>query len=1156
MEIERIFTGSNFGPIGESASYTPYTSQNMGGILYRQFSGGLQDLNKKDNREITVEQLRIIRTHMDALSRVFGFDDPTQLEAFFAAWLMKDSTCRLTGIPGTGKTTVINSAASLLANSYGFNVGKRYLPQNSIDSAGQTHKYMVLPSGQSYNVNYSDKNSQSAYRAWEQWRFTEWEQLPATGLSGAYLYDFRFLQETSDSGYAKIPMKTERFAELLLATPIRDKSGVNTDEIKATPIKFEDLQKLFGVKGLPNSITNKSGNALYLKSSLYNDSGANEGYNLREFLLEHFYDNRLDDKENGFGMIIDEMLQETGIAKIDYDKRAEEILYGIEIRQITDKQIVGGEVKEVASYQFDPTPRPIVTQPIKFFNEANRSGSGVEDAILGLIAEQTVEYRGQTFKSPSFVAWMDTNPHQKGNDLAFVDRIDMELYFGTLTLGGLFNTLGERYGGANSKGSRPEFQLLQRMLVNKGTSRYLKPMRFHELNNVWGTIIDLPMNASGSSYDEEGALLDISMIATLFTQRYMVKEKQDDIYGMPHVFKDDKDIYASPLADISTTTNSQYEAQHPTWIEPFGSGKNGAPFQAPVLITRMLGFRFTNSLVKMTRALAFLRGKDHVTRQEVIDALPYCVGHRLGPAREGEDPKGRDIGIVRDAMRVSNEQDFIREIILNGYVLRNTKGGMGEPAGKQSLFDIWDSFLKNCFTHMDSTDAFWKYEKGVVLDIKNKVRTNKGTGITPVHWAIATMVVDNERKGDEYKSRYSSYLERISRPSSLKGTRETDIEVQKAQLLANTSAAQYIKVRGDIAGDPFLFSDDRAKLLSLVDSKIDAMCGKTLKATLQPKAANFMAISPTKGTEYLMGSTSYSSFDESISGPNATSFKWRCYGDAMGAWGTMVTNGSNLTAKIAKLGETTQFLDVGGAEYESNQTLSVNTQFIIPIQGEAVENTKFTNRMQNVFETFGQYTTNGVQIGEIKTGVNGILEKYSNLSEYASQAEYILNEWLSKTATDQNKVNATMDMGFNACFRLNHIDVGVDESMKLKMADGRETTIDGEDDLRLWLSLRVIQGNNKTAGKEAMVSLFMGITSACMRPTQNTAGTIITDKDGNPSSWEVLPFSENETYNTTFYSGTEAQWSKFMYQDIGNLTTKDYKQYIIKGLRAIGNETV
>ena len=53
----------------------------------------------------------------------------------------------------------------------------------------------------------------------------------------------------------------------------------------------------------------------------------------------------------------------------------------------------------------------------------------MEDAVLGLIAEKLVEYRGKTFKSPDFVAWMDTNPHQKGNDLAFTDRIDMELLF-------------------------------------------------------------------------------------------------------------------------------------------------------------------------------------------------------------------------------------------------------------------------------------------------------------------------------------------------------------------------------------------------------------------------------------------------------------------------------------------------------------------------------------------------------------------------------------------------------------------------------------------------------------------------------------------------------------------------------------------------------
>ena len=151
-------------------------------------------MSSKDNREVSVEQLRIIRKNMDALSRVFGFDDPNQLEAFFAAWLMKDSTCRLTGIPGTGKTTVINSAATLLANSYGFNVGKRFLAQKPV-IAGQAHEYLLFPAGQSYDVNYGDKNSQGVYRAWDGWRFSEWEMISTT--SGSYLYDFRFLQETS-----------------------------------------------------------------------------------------------------------------------------------------------------------------------------------------------------------------------------------------------------------------------------------------------------------------------------------------------------------------------------------------------------------------------------------------------------------------------------------------------------------------------------------------------------------------------------------------------------------------------------------------------------------------------------------------------------------------------------------------------------------------------------------------------------------------------------------------------------------------------------------------------------------------------------------------------------------------------------------------------
>lgn len=125
--------------------------------------------------------------------------------------------------------------------------------------------------------------------------------------------------------------------------------------------------------------------------------------------------------------------------------------------------------------------------------------------------------------------------------------------------------------------------------------------------------------------------------------------------------------------------------------------------------------------------------------------------------------------------------------------------------------------------------------------------------------------------------------------------------------------------------------------------------------------------------------------------------------------------------------------------------------------------------------------------------------------------------------------------------------------MELTLANGTTTTIKGDDDLRLWLSMRCIQGTNSQAGSSATVGFFIGITSACMRPTRNSAGDMIKDGDDNPTEWEVLPFDEDDSYNMTYYSGTNDQWEKFMYQDIGNLTMKDYRVYVKKSLKAINS---
>ena len=88
--------------------------------------------------------------------------------------------------------------------------------------------------------------------------------------------------------------------------------------------------------------------------SLHTDTGLNEGFVLREFLLTAFYDERTGPSKETVNIksIDREMRQEVGIAKIDADKRADEILYGIDIQQITEEGVKGS----VQTYKFTPVP--------------------------------------------------------------------------------------------------------------------------------------------------------------------------------------------------------------------------------------------------------------------------------------------------------------------------------------------------------------------------------------------------------------------------------------------------------------------------------------------------------------------------------------------------------------------------------------------------------------------------------------------------------------------------------------------------------------------------------------------------------------------------------------------------------------------------------
>ena len=208
------------------------------------------------------------------------------------------------------------------------------------------------------------------------------------------------------------------------------------------------------------------------------------------------------------------MRNEIGMAKVDKDKRAEQLLYGVDI---TSEDAQFGDTVGL-QYRFQPFPRPIVTQPIKFFNEVNRSQASVEDAILGLIAEGEVEYRGEVFKSPKHTAFMDTNPHVGGNDLAFTDRIDMELLFPSALLDQRYKILMGRLD-ENATSEKPRSRILDMIISNQ-----VAPLRYEELKQIWD-------NTKQVTYVKDGynALMDISIISTLFSQRFGVHEPEDQI---------------------------------------------------------------------------------------------------------------------------------------------------------------------------------------------------------------------------------------------------------------------------------------------------------------------------------------------------------------------------------------------------------------------------------------------------------------------------------------------------------------------------------------------------------------------------------------------------------------------------------------------------
>ena len=1252
VEVQQVLDNSVFTNL-EHDSINRYKEDGMGASLMGALKEFQSLIGEKERRQQRVDLLKWMRTLIFKLNDVFGFDDYKQLEALIAAWLMKNSTCRLSGIPGTGKTTVIECASTLLANSYGYHTsktycaGEQYLTNlgSSADmrnffadnsSSDNIYQPLIFEKGMYYDINYNQKSYADTAGVWETWRFTSWS---APGLTagnnynysapqrgGSYLYNFKFLrnQEEETTNHrgdmlfppvdskrevtietyrnllqncweVRVPkdfdiglwndMGTNSYADHPNWDPSSEEYKETEKEIYVKPIKILDGQGQFiafeqGTKpsygpfemSLRNAKVNSSFYGQIMGSipeearkqlifaaeldGIYTDAGRNEGYWLREMMCHFLRDIRATSR-GGIDAIGMEMLGEIGVAKLDYDKRPDEVLYGLEIQSVEETSAITGATTN--TFVFEPEPKPIVTQPIKFFNEANRSQSGVEDAILGLIAERKVEYRGKVFNSPPFVAWMDTNPHQKGNDLAFTDRIDMELLFRSVGLGGRYDQLMGKYGGGGS--GEPQLRIVKELTQNN--RKTLVPMRIDDLMKVWTTVGSLGFTPPGSSYN---GLRDIGMISMLFSQRFAkrptaITAGNDELeYSFATGIGN---IHESPLLDYSITTNTETSGESTTTpligaedadsILSFGDfGTSDDLSHVPSAFTRVLGFRFTNSIVKLAQAFSFLRGKEYVGRQDILDAVPYCLAHRLGRAKAGAlDLQGNNKGLDGSQIKYVNEQEFLREVLVRGYIQnKGVTTGVGQEG--QNLLDNFDLFYQRCRDVLASVPSVWQYEQDVLLPLHQEIKDSSESSlseITPVHWHIATMVMEEERMatnnpGSTNKPQRSYTVEDAGVDGSSRqlGDYNSMYSYFQNLILDPTSSDKepilfdYFRVRGIIARDVNLFTNDRHRLLMMLDSEMRSISGSSVLDSEVNEVSGCVTGSivpfpqavtlPPPGTRSAAVQNDFFGDANNAPFPRPNRLGWRTYFDSMGPYGILINRGQTNGLNGLLLGSSGSIASPLGADLatavnNADQGLRVIGRYQVGStrSGSRVEIGSVLNNFQ---KTFDQYVTDGHVFTNFGDAQNMTMRKIS-LEDWIKQASRALQQNI------RDPTNAPED-DVIGCFVLKHAPTTTPQAANRGMH--------GEDTLRLWVRLQRAgdQAESQPAGDDAeyVTMLFTaGISSAI--------GTTQSDEKGQLAQGTqiyIVPADVTEQYYTQSFTDNNGWAGAF----------NDYMKELTKGL--------
>jgi len=430
----------------------------------------------------------------------------------------------------------------------------------------------------------------------------------------------------------------------------------------------------------------------------------NQGYiNLYESLYElvHRTDNTQVRNARSDTEILSEMEMDMGVTTCSENKTPEDILYSMDISLAKDVDSIGRPVQQ---YVFKPTPLGFVTKPGKFLNEFSRADKDFQDQLLSVLDRGAVEYRGEIFKSPQFSLYCDNNPHKlltSQIDWALWDRVDIELFLRGASLGTKDMVLSRKFGredvlmGKTEMKSNMQKEMLTRIRhavdslnefkrsqvfrdtgkIDKlpGEPQGIIPMRVREIQEIWDHIdnVSIPRDVLHYVF-----LLTTTMNQAWYLRKLTVNDGNGDSVEIPdtEVVGSNFEPYGpagkiSPreaMLDYSMLSFATDFIEVSTVISNIGIDK--AKDQFPLGITRQVGMRFVESLLKYAKALAwFRRGHTQVTTKEIDDLFPVVGSHRLNVIPFGEDYVAGIDDTIKELY--PNIQDYLKYGLLDKYWL-------------------------------------------------------------------------------------------------------------------------------------------------------------------------------------------------------------------------------------------------------------------------------------------------------------------------------------------------------------------------------------------------------------------------------------------------------------------------------------------------------